>query len=657
MSLTKVHNRMVSGAVISVIDYGAVGDGSADDTAAINAALNAVASGGAVYFPTGNYKITSQITFTTDNVCIFGEGSTQTIITYAGANTTNDIFVMGDGTTEFNNLILKGLRVTSTVTMTGGFAFHFRRIVRSYINDIVLEGQDGNSPPKLFSGFWFDGCDDCQLTQYRTTLLAEGLRVNGIIGVGQPRAGLFLNDGKMTLGTIGVRCSGGFGGLYINMVDIVLQSAAGVKIDTDTVAEANREIFFGPTCVIDSVSSGYGVHVTDALGGGQTLQMTGTWISSCSSHGIFMNGATSYVVTMAGCCIFNNGGDGVRVDNTNPYVAISGSTIRNNGGYGVNGGVNNNKVTVSDCLMFSNTSGDLVDFANLSASTNQVSQFIKEVIVGEAVSATTGRKLTLETGLNTELSKITTTNAGFSNTSLVLSAPNIASGTGYYFITANNSSGSAFLVRGDGTIFADVGTIASPADYAEMFEWQDGNPNAEDRVGCTVSLIGNKIKIAEAGDNVIGVVSGAPMVVGDAAPMRWQGAHLKDDFNRVLLEDYEVVQWIEHDDGEFHVELDEMGKQKIVVDREGGEITHSYAADEIPAGIVVPDDATRNILQRPVKNPQWDKDATYQPRTERKEWSAIGLVGKLRMKAGQVTNSNWIKMRDIAEGVEEWLVK
>jgi hypothetical protein len=69
MALTKARNRMIDGAFVSVKDFGAVGDGSNDDTSAIQAALNHAASlgatitGGTVYFPSGKYKITSTITY------------------------------------------------------------------------------------------------------------------------------------------------------------------------------------------------------------------------------------------------------------------------------------------------------------------------------------------------------------------------------------------------------------------------------------------------------------------------------------------------------------------------------------------------------------------------------------------------------------------
>lgn len=53
MSLTKVHNRMINKIGVSVKDFGAVGDGVTDDTAAIQAAINA--GDQAVIFPPGDY--------------------------------------------------------------------------------------------------------------------------------------------------------------------------------------------------------------------------------------------------------------------------------------------------------------------------------------------------------------------------------------------------------------------------------------------------------------------------------------------------------------------------------------------------------------------------------------------------------------------------
>jgi hypothetical protein len=54
-----------SGIYFNVLDYGAVGDNTTDDTTAITAAFTAAtAVGGTVYFPAGEYKITSTISVT-----------------------------------------------------------------------------------------------------------------------------------------------------------------------------------------------------------------------------------------------------------------------------------------------------------------------------------------------------------------------------------------------------------------------------------------------------------------------------------------------------------------------------------------------------------------------------------------------------------------
>lgn len=64
--------------VINVKDYGAIGDGIADDRFAILAALNAAkaSGGGTVFFPTGSYKITSVINLDPSyaNITLQGSG-------------------------------------------------------------------------------------------------------------------------------------------------------------------------------------------------------------------------------------------------------------------------------------------------------------------------------------------------------------------------------------------------------------------------------------------------------------------------------------------------------------------------------------------------------------------------------------------------------
>jgi hypothetical protein len=60
MSLTKATYSMIEGEVFNVLDYGAVGNGIADDTSAFKNAIQA-AQGGCVFVPLGEYRITSPL--------------------------------------------------------------------------------------------------------------------------------------------------------------------------------------------------------------------------------------------------------------------------------------------------------------------------------------------------------------------------------------------------------------------------------------------------------------------------------------------------------------------------------------------------------------------------------------------------------------------
>jgi hypothetical protein len=84
MALTKTRNRMIDGAYVSVKDFGATGDGTTDDTVAIQAALDSLTTGGVIYFPQGTYRVAKNtgtndswgIKVTNSNITLLGDQAT-----------------------------------------------------------------------------------------------------------------------------------------------------------------------------------------------------------------------------------------------------------------------------------------------------------------------------------------------------------------------------------------------------------------------------------------------------------------------------------------------------------------------------------------------------------------------------------------------------
>jgi hypothetical protein len=163
MSLTKVSYSMITGSPVNILDFGADPTGVANSSAAIQAAINSLPNGGAIYCPTGQYLLNTTITFPEgDYFKFYGDGSIRTIFTFNGtgngieaaSNTSNRIRVHMEGfllqlaagnTTATNGIFMKncqyssdlvdvwveGFRKAGTQTIDG-YTFYYSGIVAMF---------------------------------------------------------------------------------------------------------------------------------------------------------------------------------------------------------------------------------------------------------------------------------------------------------------------------------------------------------------------------------------------------------------------------------------------------------------------------------------------------------------------------------------------
>lgn len=166
--------------------------------------------------------------------------------------------------------------------------------------------------------------------------------------------------------------------------------------------------------------------------------------------------------------------------------------------------------------------------------------------------------------------------------------------------TTPTSRANCFRVTDTGT-YASGNYNASGADYAEFFQWADGNPQGEDRAGRFVTLDGDRIRLTGPKDGyILGIISGNPSVVGDVYDDQWRGMFVTDVFGRPVWEE---------------VELPEETVQ--VPDTENPEKEKTLTIS--PA----------RVVRRQKLNPEYDPAKAYVPRSQRPEWDPVGLLGKL----------------------------
>lgn len=141
MSLTKATYSLINGAPANVLDFGAVGDGVADDMAAIQAAVDSGAA--SVYAPAGVYAISGKITVP-GGVTIFGDGYRQyssdgTQFVRSGAS-TEPIFAGNGMAWGLKNLFCSSANAHTTGIVCVGGTIGDVLVTQAYFENVYIYG-------------------------------------------------------------------------------------------------------------------------------------------------------------------------------------------------------------------------------------------------------------------------------------------------------------------------------------------------------------------------------------------------------------------------------------------------------------------------------------------------------------------------------------
>lgn len=309
---------------VSVKDFGAVGDGSTNDTTAVQAAINSLSSGGTVYFPSGCIcGVNSTITIPYNNVTLSFADWTAGIKPLASM--TNMVSVTGDGVKFVNgNFSNQSSYATNAISRSGTVAFGMTVsgcYIASFTNGISwsaagnagLTAQNNyfNSISNAAINFTEDG---------RNSVVTDSQFLGGKYGIyathtTQQIEGLIVQNNLIQTSVAGDSCIYMNGSLYINISNNNLSGTACIvlaagSVDHQIAYTIIKGNYLGAkasgSCLVSTGNNSY-MTVSDNMfdGGAATVGMNLTGVTfSRFTDNDFVNMTGTQISTTT--CTYNN---------------------------------------------------------------------------------------------------------------------------------------------------------------------------------------------------------------------------------------------------------------------------------------------------------------------------------------------------------------
>ena len=351
--------------------YGAVGNGTTDDTAAIKSAIAAAnnsGKGGIVYFPPGTYLVSSVLDLgyanggtVSNGISLIGAGPGASLIKSSSSFTTGEIVTI----TQKNNCSIRHLTITAATVRTSGAAIKISgngsNSPSSYlpssttVDDVDLEKQfigiditdaSGSGPER---GAWVIRIDRGEWRSFAANGI--GCWIRTVYGGQHFVSNILMSGpvyGEATQPAAGIRVQA-TGDLTLHAVTTI-QTTDGLLVDPgsgQTVAA-----LFCTSCDFDTPGSGNGITI-NADGGGQAVQLNfvNCWTNNSQvNNGIYIGGNVDRV-NIIGHRAYRNYTNGIWVNAggaTNISIdssEFSGNNLANGGHAGIRLGSTGNAMS------------------------------------------------------------------------------------------------------------------------------------------------------------------------------------------------------------------------------------------------------------------------------------------------------------------------